>query len=396
MHDARVSRRFFVAMALLACLGCSRSRESDAENLAAADSLTTEAGADTSRAGDRRGGTRTEEAIPVEIAVLETGRIESVIRATANLEAENAVAVVAEASRRVTELLVEEGQVVRKGQVLLRLQSDEQQSAVLRTETELAQAQREFDRQSSLHQRDLTTEQALQDARDELDRRKLAYEDAKRELSYTEVKAPIAGTITARMVSVGHQVTVGQELFNLVDFESLVARIYVPEQNLRDLHVGQPVRLTASAVRREPYQCSVKRVSPVVDPRTGTIKVTVGVGGQPGLRPGLFADVELVTAVQEEAVLLPKRALIYDNDQVFAFRLLPARRVQRTLVLPALTDKDHVMPVDGFAAGDTVIVAGQTGLKDNALVRLPDDPEPAAAASDGKGKAKDARGSESR
>lgn len=379
---------FGIRAPLLACLlcslllgGCSRGADDgDQEDggpadstAAAADSATAENTSEDEENGEA-------EAIPVEVAVLEQGPIESVIRASANLEAESAVAVLAEAARRVTGLLVEEGDRVKKRQVLLRLQSDEQRSTLSRTETELAQAQREFDRQSSLAERDLTTDQALQDASDELERRKLAFADAKRELSYTEVRAPISGTITSRMVNLGNQVTVGQHLFDIIDFESLVALIYVPEKNLKDLGSAQESRLVAAAIRDEPYKARVKRVAPVVDPRTGTVKVTIDVGGQPGLRPGLFVDVALITAVHDEALLIPKRALIYDNDQIFLYRLLPERKVERVLVVPVLADRDHVMPLEGFAPGDSVIIAGQTGLKPGVTVKLPGDDEPPAEA----------------
>jgi membrane fusion protein (multidrug efflux system) len=283
---------------------------------------------------------------------------------------------VAEASRQVTELLVEEGDHVRRGELLLRLQNEEQRSTLSSVETQLSKAQREYERQEKLHEQDLTTDQAWNDAIDELERQKLQFTDAKRELSYTEVTAPIAGTVTTRSVNLGDHVQLGQQLFDIVDFESLVARIFVPEKNLKQLQTGQPTRITATAIRDEPYAGDVKRVSPVIDPRSGTVKVTVGVGGQAGLRPGLYVDVELVTAVNEQAVLMPKRALVYDNDQIFVYRLQPNRTVERLRLVPRMADRNHVEPLSGFADGDSIVIAGQAGLKHGARVKLPGDKEP--------------------
>ncbi len=315
------------------------------------------------------------EAVPVDVAVLDRGPIEAVIRASANLEAERSVAVLAEAARRVVERRVEEGDVVRKGDLLLRLQDEEQRSALARAETELSKAQREYDRQKSLFERDLTTEQALNDATDELERRKLAFEDAKRELGYAQVRAPISGTITSRMVNLGDHVQVGQHLFDIVDFESIVARIFVPEKNLKQLRPDLAARVRATAVRDEPFAGSVKRIAPVVDPRTGTVKVTVDVGGYAQLRPGLYVDVELVTEVHENALLVPKRALVYDNDQVFVYRLQPDRTVTRLRLDPVLANRDWIEPLgNALAPGDSVVIAGQAGLKQGARVRLPDEP----------------------
>jgi membrane fusion protein (multidrug efflux system) len=241
---------------------------------------------------------------------------------------------------------------------------------VAKTEILLAKAEQELGRQKSLRERDLSSEQTLIDAQYEYDQQKIALEDAKRELSYTQVQAPIRGIVTERMVNIGDQVQIGQVLFHIIDFESLVARIYVPEKYLRQLREGQNARLTAPAIREEPYKASVLRVSPVVDSRTGTVKVTLAVGGQPGLRPGLFADVELVTAVNQNALLVPKRALVYDSDQVFVYRLGDERRVRRLLVQPALSDKDFIEPAAGLSEGDTIVIAGQTGLRDGVRVSL--------------------------
>jgi RND family efflux transporter MFP subunit len=280
------------------------------------------------------------------------------------------------------ELLAEDGDVVRKDQILLRLESDEQITALKRAETNYEQAKRDVERQKNLHDRDLTSDQAFNDAADELKRTELLLEDARREVSYTEVRATIAGTVTLRTVNVGNQVTLGQHLFSIIDFESIVAYVYIPEKELKHLAVGQDVRVGAHAVREALYDAKVKRIAPVVDPRSGTVKVTIGVGGQKGLRPGLYVDVAVVTATRDDALLIPKRALLYDNDQIFVYKLQPERRVTKMLVHPALADPDFVMPMQGFAVGDSIVVAGQTGLKDQALVRLMTDPEPGESEGD--------------
>ena len=90
----------------------------------------------------------------------------------------------------------------------------------------------------------------------------------------------------------------------------------------------------------------------------------------------MYVEVELVTAVNEDALLLPKRSVVYDNDQLFVFRLGDERRVERIKVEPVLEDIEHIEPADGLSTGDLVVVAGQASLKDKALVRLPGDPDP--------------------
>ena len=320
---------------------------------------------------------RKEEAVPVEVAALGQGEIEAVLRLSSNLEAEREVQVFAEAPRRVTRLLVEEGDTVRTGQQLVQLQDEEQRSAVAKAEIELKESQRDWERTKELYEQKLVTEQLFTEAGYTVERNELALADARRELGYTQVRAPIAGVVTARLVNLGDHVTENQALFRIVDFDSIVARIYVPEKDMVRLAVGQPARLRADALGGRVFSGAIDRISPVVDPSTGTVKVTVATPRQEGLRPGMYVDVELVTAVHDGALLVPKRALVYDNDQVFVFRLKKEedRRVERLRVDPLLENADFIEPAGGLEAGDRLVVAGQSGLKDNGLVRLPGDPE---------------------
>jgi membrane fusion protein (multidrug efflux system) len=327
---------------------------------------------------------RKEEAVPVEVAVLGHGGIESALRLSSNLEAEREVQVFAEAPRRVTRLLVEEGDPVQKGQLLLQLQDEEQKSDVAKAEIALAESRRNFQRTKELYEEKLVTEELFTQAGYTVARNEVALADARRALGYTQVKASIAGVVTERKVNLGDHVTVNQPLFRIVDFDSIVARIYVPEKDMVRLAKGQPARLRADSLGGARFRGTIDRISPIVDPGTGTIKVTVATPRQEGLRPGMYVEVELVTAVHDRALLVPKRALVYDNDQAFVFRLKEKRRVERLRVSPLLEDADNIEPAEGLAAGDQLVVAGQSGLKDGGLVRLPGDPEEKKDGKDGK------------
>ncbi|NNF05422.1 MAG: efflux RND transporter periplasmic adaptor subunit [Candidatus Eisenbacteria bacterium] len=362
--------------ALLLCLvlvGCSGQAEGD-EDSSSADSTDTAEAADKKKDKDSDNDGEDDEeetkALPVAVTVLNEGRIEATIRASASLEAERQVQVRAEAARHVVSLKAEEGDRVSKGQLLCSLKDDEQRSALTQAEVSLAAAKREFERQTELFGRELTSEENLNLAREKFEQQELVVKDARRELSYARVVSPMSGTVTQRLVTLGSQVSMGQHLFDVVDFESLVALVYVPEKNLKDLKVGLPVRLWARAVSDQAYEAKIKRIAPVVDPSTGTVKVTVAVGGQAKLRPGLFVDVEIVTQVHDQALLIPKRSLIFDNDQVLLFRLVNGTTVERLMVEEALSDEMNLMPKSGFALGDTIVVAGQTALKDGSKVEV--------------------------
>lgn len=317
-----------------------------------------------------------KETVPVEVAPLGRGAIEEVLRFSTNLEAEQEVGVYSQAARQVVELSVEEGDRVAKGQVLLRLQDAEQRNELAKVQGQLAKARREYERQQNLWREKLIPEQAFNDATYEMEQLELAIEEAQRQLSYTVVRAPISGIVTRRLVNLGDQVTVNQHLFELVDFDTLVARVYVPEKELSKLRVGLPARITAPALGGAGYRGVIDRLAPVVDARSGTVKVTVDIPDWQGLRPGLYVDVALVTDVRDDALLVPKRALVFDRDQTFVYRVVDAAdgagtAVERVRVEAALEDQEFVQPAEGaLEPGDRLVIAGQAGLKDGAKVRV--------------------------
>jgi membrane fusion protein (multidrug efflux system) len=362
-NSLRLAALVCVCFALLVATGCS-------ERTTEANSAQGNKNSSDGRKGGKGGGEERDEAVPVEVTALGLGRIEAVLRFSANLEAERSVKVFSEAARQVRELLVEEGDRVARGQLLARLKDDEQRTALAKVLSQLAKARREHERQTRLYGLELISQEVFNEATYELEQLELSLEEAQRELGYTEVRAPIVGTVTQRLVNLGDYATVNQHLFDLVDFDSIVARVYVPEKELVRLDTGQPARIYAPALGDREYRGEVLRLAPTVDPRSGTLKVTIAIPDNEGLRPGLYVDVELVTKVRQSALLLPKRALVYDEDQVFIYRLGDDSTVERVWIRALLEDREYVEPEDGLVAGERVVVAGQAGLKDGAKVRV--------------------------
>ena len=318
-----------------------------------------------------------DDAIPVAALPMFRGRIESVLRFSTNLEAESRVDVLSEAERHVTELLVEEGDTVRAGQTLLLLEDEAQRTALRRVESQLDRSRLEYERQKRLFEQDLISEQAYNQARYDTEQLELALEDAERELSYATVLAPISGVITERVVNVGDHVETHAKLFQIVDFDSIVARVFVPERQLSGLFVGQPARVLTQSLAGS-REAAIERISPVVDPQSGTVKVTLDIPGNQGLLPGMYVEVDLVAAVEDDALLAPKRALVYDQEQVFVFRVVEnaeGPRAERLLVSILIESEDVVQLAGDLAEGQRLIVAGQAGLKDGARVRLLDPAE---------------------
>ena len=370
-----------VAILQIGCTGKGEASEADSKSNVEKPA---DGPANTSDKSDKKdktdpetdGKDKRDERVPVEVAPLGRGPIEAVLRYSTNLEAEESIEVFSQAARRVTELHVEEGDRVKAGDLLLRLQDDEQRLQVARIESQLAKERREYNRQKNLFEQKLIAEQVFNESTYQLEQLELSYQDATRELSYTEVRAPISGTITERKVNLGDTITVNQHLFNLVDFRSIVARIFVPEKVLPRLETGQEARILTNSLGGETRRGEVIRIAPIVDPRSGTVKVTVGMREYQGLLPGMYVEVDLVTETRPDALLVPKRAALYDQDQIFVFRLKDDKTVERLRLIPRLEDEQFIEPAPetGLEEGDRIVIAGQTGLKNGIEVRVVGEP----------------------
>lgn len=320
--------------------------------------------------GKARDDSSDKPAIPVEVAILGLGPIESVLKASSNLEAESEVNVLARTSNRVKGLLVEEGSQVKAGDLLLQLDDDIQTIQVSKAKNQVLESREEYERQKSLHAQNLISDQVFSQSKFQLQQLELNLQDAERELGYTQISAPIHGKITQRMVKVGDQVSAGQQLFTIIDFDSIVARLYVTEKALSKIRTKQPVRVESTAFPGEIFNGHILRIAPVVESRSGMIKVTVGFQDVGPLLPGMYVDGSIITSSKADALLLPKKAILYDGEQRFVFRVNESEEVERVLLLADLEDAENVEPASFLKKGDQIVIAGQTGLKDGSKVKL--------------------------
>ena len=115
--------------------------------------------------------------------------------------------------------------------------------------------------------------------------------------------------------------------------------------------------------------CRIKRISPVVDPASGTFKVTVGLKSDGQLKPGMFVNVHLIISTHENAILIPKTAIVYENEymNVFVVRDSIAHKIR---LKAGFEDAKKVEALSDIEDGDKVIVVGQAGMKDKTKVRI--------------------------
>jgi len=315
--------------------------------------------------------------VPVEVAAIESGTVSAYISSTANLVAEFEVKVLAEVDGRVLTLKVEEGDRVRKGQVLATLVPDDEKISVKKAELKASNARLAYERAKDLVDKELIS-------REEYDKLEIDFGIAQQELAEAEwalakttIRAPFAGRLTQRMAQVGQHVLIGNELFQVTDFEPLISRIYLAERDVVGLTEGREVRIRLNAAEDVIFAGRIRQISPVVDTATGTIKVTVEADDPPdGVRPGSFVSVDIVRESRDDTLLVPREAVLRELQKAHVFVASDDMAEKRTVTL-GLEEGDYIEALTGLEAGENVIVAGQGGLKDGSPVKILDDQESA-------------------
>lgn len=319
--------------------------------------------------------TKEEASIPVEVASAIQGPIEAAYRGTATLEAEDEATVNAKTGGVIEAILVEEGQRVKAGQALARLETDRLRLEVARSKASLDQLEQDFKRNASVYQRNLVSREAYERSKFDLDGARAAYDLARLALDESEIKAPFAGVVSLRYVKVGNMVQAGSPAFRVTKMDSLQAQIYVPERDIYKLAAGQSTTLTVDAWPQKTFKGSILRVNPVVDASTGTVKVTVAMAPeQPELKPGMFGRMEILYDRRENALLIPKDAVLTEDAQQSVFVVTEGRAHRRNIKV-GYSDAEHYEVIDGLKAGDQLVVTGQASLKDDSKIEIVNAPE---------------------
>lgn len=309
--------------------------------------------------------------VPVSVATVETGTVSSYIRSTANLVSDNEVKVLTESDGRIARLFVDEGDWVSKGQTLATLDREDTGIDLAKTQVRSENARLVYERGERMLKEGLISQETFEKLRmeDEMSRQEVA--EARYRIGKTAIRAPFSGRITSRIVEQGQHLRAGEELFNLADFDPLVAYIHLPEREVLGLKAGRETRITLKADEDVQFRGRIRQISPVVDPATGTVKVTVeAVNPLPSaVRPGGFVTIDVIRESRPGAVLLPRQAVLRELQSAHVFVVQNGIAEKRPLQL-GLEEGERIEVLGGVKPGERVIVAGQGSLKQGSPVEV--------------------------
>lgn len=347
------------------------------------------AGCSNGKAKDKdKDGAEADTTVPVEVQPLRRAAMVAVYSGTAPIEAHEEAEVVAKVGGEVRQLLVEEGDSVKAGQVLARLDGDRLRLDVAQTEANLRKLERDYTRQLELSQKGLVAKGTAENAKFDLDALRAEYDRARLELGYTEIRAPIDGVISARHIKLGNTISPNAPTFHVTNLDPLVAYVHIPEKEFRKLAPQQAADVVVDALGGERFGGTISRISPTVDPKTGTFRARVEVQDPTRrLKPGMFARVNIVYERRENALQLPRTAIV-DADGTQSVFIVAGGKAEQRPVQTGLANNGWIEVVGGLEGQERVVVVGQAGLKTGTAVKVVGADAPADGPATAQAKAK--------
>lgn len=350
--------------------------------------------------------------VPVELAAATQGEISAFLTATANLRALREVDISSQGQGVVKRLLVEEGDLVKEGQVLCTLDDTDLQIRLQTTQQRLAQAKLQLEKGRIRQEK---TQAQIRNGREDLGRleklfadrlvserevarsryqieeleheeriassegRELTHrvreleseiEQVQTEIGQTQVTAPFAGVVVQRMINLGQLVRRLDAVIKLGAFSPLYADVHLSEREGSTVRQGQSANVKLGVNESVQATGKIARISPTVDQSTGTVKVTVElsrVGN--AFKPGAFVRVDIQTDKRANSTLIPKRALVEDDSEKYVF-IANGETAKRVKVSLGYESGGQVEILKGITPGQRVVVAGQGALKDGSKIKI--------------------------
>jgi membrane fusion protein, multidrug efflux system len=309
------------------------------------------------------------EAVAVEVAVAGRRPIAASYSGTAPLEPRAEAMVVAKTSGVALRVETEVGDAVRAGQTLARLDGAHASLRAAQTAAQMRKLESNYARSRQLAAQQLISANDNEQLRYDLENARAANRLANLELSWTTVSAPIAGVVAERMIKPGNFVQANTPIFRIVDDSRLEATLNVPERELATLQAGLPVRLQVDALPGRDFDGRIDRISPVVDPGSGTFRVVAAFDGGGTLKPGMFGRVVIDYDQRADALTVPRSALLEDEGEPAVF-VVREQTAQRVAVSLGYQDGQWAEIREGLVEGDQVVTAGKVTLRDGSTVQV--------------------------
>lgn len=312
-----------------------------------------------------------QRTVPVEVEPVRTGSIARSVTVSGVIEPIRTVGVNSQLSGVLLTIGAQEGDYVRAGQQLARIDVRELEAQAVAAEAAYDVARASFERAEQLWERRVITLPEYERERTSHAAARAQLQQLRTRLAYATVEAPIGGVVTEKRIEAGDLVAPNTRLYTIADVSTLVVRVGVSELDVVHLRAGDEAAVVLDAFRGRTLPGRIRRIFPTADPATRLVPVEVALENvDPAVaRPGFLARVAFALGAQEDVLLIPASALVAGNGSEAVYVVENDRAVRRT-VSTGVTSEGRVQVVAGLAPGEQVVTKGNTMLRDGMVVRV--------------------------
>ena len=308
-------------------------------------------------------------AVSVVAVPVKSDRISFELEALGTTRANESVDITAKVVNQVTAVRFAEGQQVSRGQVLVELDAAQVRADLAAAEAALAESRSQYQRSRELYTTRVLSDQQIEQIEATFKGNEARVASARARVADTVIRAPFAGRVGLRKISVGSLISPGTVITTLDDTSTVKLDFTIPETFLSAVQPGLAIKALSVAYPDTPFEGKVSSIDTRVDPSTRSVTVRALLPNPQGLlKPGMFLTVRLSRGAID-AVLVPEQALVPEQGNMFVYVVKDGIAAKRKLHLGQRRVGD-VQVLDGLAAGELVVTEGTQKLRDGAAVTL--------------------------
>ena len=313
-----------------------------------------------------------DQSVFVETSEVRLAPVSESLQASGVIHPKKQVSLMPQRPGRIIRVNVEEGDKVKKGQLLGALDNERETILVNRVSLQLEKLVREQKRVEQLVKEKIQPQETLDNLNYSIQEARLSLLEAQKNLRETKLVAPFSGTIVERLWEKGATAIQGSPAFVLIGGDALEVRLGIPEDRLGSVRVEQNVDVFPLAAPNERFEGTVLRLHPAVDPQSGTVEVIISLKPNAFLKPGMFVRAQIHTNHKAQATLVAKKALLYQDDKTYLFKTVASETgltAQKIEVKTGMSNGDQIEIHGDIKLGDQIIIQGQNGLKNGTAIR---------------------------
>ncbi|MEC7814970.1 MAG: efflux RND transporter periplasmic adaptor subunit [Pseudomonadota bacterium] len=300
------------------------------------------------------------------------------IKAVGSVEAINGISVANEVPGVIESIAFESGDTVKRGDVLIRLDSAIDEAALRTRRAEAQLAEQEFKRVSDLLPKRAVSQSQFDEAQANFDAARARVNEAEATLSKKVIRAPFDGTLGIRMVDQGQYLSTGSPIVEINMLNPIYVDYTLSEKFLPDVRSGYPVTVSVAAVPDQTFEGEVSAINTSVNPETRTVRIRATLDNEDNLlRPGMFATIQTGQPRDNEVVTVPRTAISYNTYGNFVFAVEENDDgqlvVNRRTVQTGEVRNNRVEVISGLEEGETVVAKGLLRLRAGQRVEIQDE-----------------------